>query len=161
MVICMELDKSKYAAAYQSEIERQFTPQETALIWDQARSGYQKLLAAYPDLPPKVAAHTDGVIFPAIAVYRALLESCPERAMEIMEQGMAQRAARVGKTYARLVSLPGMKGVFLKLFSKGAKSGFGEKSGFGQEFLTDSSRELAFNIIKCPYWDLCTVLGCP
>lgn len=157
----MELDKSKYAAAYQSEIERQFTPQETAIIWDQARSGYQKLLAAYPDLPPKVAAHTDGVIFPAIAVYRALLESCPERAMEIMEQGMAQRAARVGKTYARLVSLPGMKGVFLKLFSKGAKSGFGEKSGFGQEFLTDSSRELAFNIIKCPYWDLCTVLGCP
>ena len=99
--------------------------------------------------------------FPAIAVYRALLESCPERAMEIMEHGMAQRAARVGKTYARLVSLPGMKGVFLKLFSKGAKSGFGEKSGFGQEFLTDSSRELAFNIIKCPYWDLCTVLGCP
>lgn len=129
----MELDKSKYAAAYQSEIERQFTPQETALIWDQARSGYQKLLAAYPDLPPKVAAHTDGVIFPAIAVYRALAGKRPERAWRSWSR--AWPAGRQGgQDICKACVAAGYEGRLSEAVLKGCESGFGEKSALGRNF---------------------------
>ena len=38
---------------------------------------------------------------------------------------------------------------------------FGPDAGFGYEFPESRGREARFNIVKCPYYDICLRYGCP
>ena len=156
----MKLMDGKYALAYKREMEKVFSKPEADLLWNTAESAYQRLLEENPNQPEAVAKHTRGNIFPAIAVYKTVAAKYPAFAMKILENGAAAVSKVRGSQYAKLLRIPGLKGVFLKIFSKGVKSGFGPEAGFSHEFMTDSNRELAFHVTKCPYKDYCDRYGC-
>lgn len=46
------------------------------------------------------------------------------------------------------------------IFSLGVKTTFGEKAGFSYRFISDTSRDLEFDMLKCPYTDYCKKYGC-
>lgn len=156
----MNLIDSKYAAAYKREMEKIFLESEAASLWNAAEVTFQKLLEENPNQPEAVAGHTQGNIFPAIAVYKTVAAKYPDLAMEILENGAAAVSKVRGLQYAKLLKIPGLKGIFLKIFSKGVKRGFGPEAGFSHKFITDSKRELAFHVTKCPYKDYCERYGC-
>ncbi|MCM1126480.1 MAG: L-2-amino-thiazoline-4-carboxylic acid hydrolase [Lachnospiraceae bacterium] len=157
----MNLIESKYAVSYEREMKKFFPESESGILWKTAEKEFQNLLKENPEQPKAVARHTHISIFPAIAVYKTIAANYPDKAMQILENGAAAVSKQAGRKYAKLLKFPGMKMIFLKVFSKGVKKGFGPEAGFAHEFITASSKALAFNVNKCPYQYYCEKYGCP
>ncbi|MCM1253658.1 MAG: L-2-amino-thiazoline-4-carboxylic acid hydrolase [Clostridium sp.] len=137
-----------------------FSESESGILWEAAENAFQNLLKENPGQPKAVARHTHISIFPAIAVYKTIAAKYPDKAMLILENGAAAISKPAGEKYARLLKFPGIKMIFLKIFSQGVKKGFGPEAGFAHEFITASNKALAFNVNKCPYQYYCEKYGC-
>lgn len=156
----MILDESKYAVSYQQEMKKVFAESEFNTLWKAAEEAFQQLLKENPEQPKAVARHTHISIFPAIAVYKTIAAKYPDKAMLILENGAAAVSKKAGEKYAKLLKFPGIKMIFLKIFSKGVKKGFGAEAGFSHEFITSSGKALAFDVTKCPYQHYCEKYEC-
>ena len=157
MILC----ESKYAISYQQEMKKIFPASESDSLWKAAEEAFQKLLEENPDQPQAVAKHTQISIFPAIAVYQTIAAKYPDQAMQVLENGAGTVSKKAGESYARLLKFPGIKLIFLKVFSKGVKKGFGPDAGFAHEFITNSDKTLEFHVTKCPYQHFCEKYDCP
>lgn len=83
------------------EIDRLIQPRIAATIWDRAHIDLERIYSVYRDVPRRVSKHTDSIIFPTVAIYRALKKYTPEEAYGIMKEAMAKRPRRCvsfGKT---------------------------------------------------------------
>lgn len=156
----MDETDSQYARAYKKEIEASFTAEETSELWKTAENYYRQLLSENAQVPKEIAVHTNENIFPAIAVYKAVQGKYPEKAMEILEKGAAKVSEKSGRMLSKMLKIPGFKSIFMKIFSLGVKTTFGEKAGFSYRFISDTSRDLEFDMLKCPYTDYCKKYGC-
>lgn len=156
----MKLTDSQYARAYKKEIETVFTAKEASRLWETAEDHYRQLLSENAHVPKEVAAHTNANIFPAIAVYKAARGKYPEKALGILEKGAAKVSEKSGRMLSKMLKIPGFKSIFMKIFSLGVKTTFGEKAGFSYRFHSDTSRDLEFDMLKCPYADYCKKYGC-
>ncbi|MCM1523876.1 MAG: L-2-amino-thiazoline-4-carboxylic acid hydrolase [Ruminococcus sp.] len=132
---------------------------ETEKVWNRAREILSDILSRYKNIPPKEQFHTD-LIFPHIAVYKALLESHGEKAMEIMEKGEAFAAKKSAKVYQNIVKLPLGKGMFLKGFAAGCKSGFGSEAGFAHKVYEATANRYRMDVTACPYVKYCKAENC-
>lgn len=156
----MKLIESKYAKAYKQQIEHMFSKSEADTLWENAEAIFHKLIEENPNQSEAAAKHTYASIFPAIAIYKTISPKYPDKAIEILKNGTAAISQKADQQYARLVRLPFFKGIFMKCFSKGVKSGFGSEAGFSHEFITDSNKCLVFNVTRCPYQDYCEKYEC-
>lgn len=156
----MELIESKYAVSYKCEMQKIFSESEVNVLWGTAEKTFIKLMEEETDKSKALSRHTHVSIFPAIAVYKAVAEKYPEKAMTILENGAAAVAEEAGKKYSKILKYPGVKYIFLNIFSKGVKKGFGSEAGFSHEFISASSKKLEFNVTKCPYQYYCKKYGC-
>ncbi|MCM1181278.1 MAG: L-2-amino-thiazoline-4-carboxylic acid hydrolase [Clostridium sp.] len=156
----MVLTESKYAVSYQQEMQKVFSEPEFHALWENAEAVFRQLLAENPNQPEAVARHTHVSIFPAIAVYKTIAAKDPDKAITVLENGAAAISREAGAKYAKMLKIPGMKSLFLKIFSKGVKKGFGPEAGFSHEFTVNSNRTLAFNVTDCPYCHYCEKYGC-
>lgn len=152
---------SRYAVSYMAQVETRLGEGGAEKIARTAERIFDDLTERYPDLLDGEKAHAYSNIFPAIALYKSLQAHDIGSAMEILEQGAAAVAREKGRTYAAVVRLPGMKRIFLKLFSLGVKKSFGESSGFRHEILVKNGKAFEFNITECPYRKYCVAEGCP
>ena len=134
--------------------------EETNNVWREARIILKDILNRYPTIQPKEQLHTD-LIFPHIAVYKALLRSHSDKAVKIMEDGEAITAKESAKSFQKIVSLPFGKTIFLKAFAAGCKSGFGPEAGFANIVHNAGSKEYKMDVTACPYVKYCNSEGCP
>ncbi|MCM1060156.1 MAG: L-2-amino-thiazoline-4-carboxylic acid hydrolase [Eubacterium sp.] len=132
---------------------------ETEKIWGAAREKLRDILSRYKDVPPKEQYHTD-LIFPHIAVYKSLLETHADRAMEIMEKGEASAAKKSARVFQNMVKFPFGRQMFLKGFAAGCKSGFGAEAGFKNTVYKADSRRYQMDVLVCPYVKYCNAEGC-
>lgn len=156
----MKLMDSEYARSYIKQTEKVLTKDEALVIREKAEENYRRLLLENANIPKEIAMHTDKSIFPAIAVYKAVRENHSEMAMEIMEKGAAWVSAKKGEALSKMMKIPGFKSVFMKVFSLGVKTSFGTKAGFTYRFISDTTRRLEFDMLKCPYANFCKKYGC-
>lgn len=157
---CMKLTDSQYARAYKKEIEASFAAEEASRLWKTAENHFRQLVSENVHIPKEVAVHTNKNIFPAIAVYKAVQGKYSEKALEILEKGSAEVSEKSGRMLSKMLKIPGFKSIFMKIFSLGVKTAFGEKAGFSYRFNSDTSRDLEFDMLKCPYADYCKKYGC-
>lgn len=156
----MKLIESKYAKAYRYEMQKIFSESEVKIFWNNAEKTFTELIEKEPSGSDAINRHTHVSIFPAIAVYKAVFEKYPEKAMAVLEKGAASVAQKAGEKYSRILKFPIVKYVFLNIFSKGVKKGFGSDAGFSHEFISHSNKKLEFNVTKCPYQHYCKKYGC-
>lgn len=156
----MKLIESKYAVSYKSEMQKVFSEAEFNILWKTAEEAFTKLIEEEPDQSEAIARHTHISIFPAIAIYKTVAEKYKEKAMMILENGAAAVSKEAGAKYAKILKFPGVKYIFLSIFSKGVKKGFGSDAGFSHEFISNSNKKLEFNVTRCPYHYYCKKYGC-
>lgn len=154
------LNKSKASCVIRQHILSQTDEKTTRRVWKRAIEELAQIHNKFPDVPKSEQMHTKA-IFNSAAIYFALKEVVPERAKSLFEQGMAEHAKRSAKKFQRMVKMPLGKGFFLKMFATGAKTAFGEKAGFKQQFHTADRKTLRFDILQCPYYNYLKKLGCP
>lgn len=105
--------------------------------------------------------HLRGTILPAVAFYKALLETDPPNALGSVHTVMMNLCQMGGAAAGKLMGLPGMKACFMWLLPKLAEKMFGERCGFGYENYEASRHLLKMDMTACPYCRYAKLLGCP
>ena len=143
------------------ELNKKLGIQISDKIWNEAHTKLNNLYLKYDNLPAGVAKHTDSFIFPIAAIYLSIKEEAPEKAFEIMEYTMKEKSSATGKSLTKMVSIPGFKKLFIKMWHKMSHSMFGEAAGFKNTFYPCQKGEFKMDILECPYNKYLTELGCP
>ncbi|MBR1709994.1 MAG: L-2-amino-thiazoline-4-carboxylic acid hydrolase [Clostridia bacterium] len=158
MKTAKQIMKSKQPV--KDEMDRQF--QNSDDLWQKAESRLSEILNRYPDLPKGVHMHTDNYIFPSAAIYLTLREvTSQEKAYAVIEQVGIRNSTAIGRKLARLMNLPGMKGLFIRIWDPMTRRMFGQNSGFQNVFYPKKKGEYRMDILACPYNRYFTELGCP
>ena len=148
--------------AVRAELDRRVPAEQGEALWRQATARLEEILARYRDIPRGVHLHTDHYIFPSAAVYLTIRDVLgPEAACQVIEDAAIKKTVPMGQKLAKLMHLPGMKGLFLRIWDPMVRRMFGPGNGFQNRFYPKRKGEYRMDILACPYFRYYTELGCP
>ena len=152
----------KKKASAREEIYRRLPKDQGDAVWREATSRLASLLEQYSSLPKGVRFHLENKILPAAAIYLTLKEKTGQQeAYRIMEESTYRTAENIGKKLAKLMRVPGMRSLFMKVWDPLTRKMFGEKSGFRNVFYPKTKNEYRMDVTSCPYFRYFSELGCP
>lgn len=148
--------------AIKDEMDRVLPKSQSDALWNKATVRLDEYLQRYSDLPKGVHLHTDNKILPMAAVYLTVKEAVdPETAYKVVENAAIRKCKGIEKSLKRLMKLPGMKNLFVKIWDPLTKKVFGAKCGFQNTFYPKRKGEYRMDVTACPYSRYLTELGCP
>jgi len=143
------------------EMDKVLPRDESDSLWQEATKKLQSILDKYGELPAGVQSHTDS-IFPAASVYQTVREKHGDDvAYRIVEDGAIGLCAKVHPKLVKIMKIPGMAGLFVKMWDPMTKKKFGPACGFKNKFYPKKKGEYKMDILACPYDKYLTELGCP
>ena len=149
-------------AAIQDEMDRALPKAQSDALWQRATARLDGYLDRYSDLPKGVRLHTENKILPMAAVYLTVKEAVDQAtAYRIVEDAAVRKCADVKKTLRRLMKLPGMRSLFIRIWDPLTRRIFGPNSGFKNTFYPKRKGEYRMDVTACPYFRYLTELGCP
>ena len=144
-----------------AELDKAVSSEESEVLWQASTKRLQNILDKYGELSSGVQSHTDS-IFPAAAVYLTVKEKHGEEiAYKIIEDGAIGSCASIQAKLAKVMKLPGLPGLFVKMWDPMTKKKFGSTCGFKNKFYPKKKGEYKMDVISCPYFNYLTELGCP
>ena len=144
------------------EMDRQISAELSDKIWNQSTSVLSRMLRKYADIPEGVHSHTDVFIFPSAAIYiTAQKYVSKEQAYSFIEKAPTEKTEKLGKMLAKIMVLPFMRDIFIRMMDKMTKKNFGKECGFRNRFYPKKKGEYRMDILACPYCKYFTELGCP
>ena len=72
-----------------------------------------------------------------------------------------RNSMETGRKLAKMMGIPGMKSLFIKIWNPLTKKMFGADSGFKNVFYQNKKGEYRMDVVACPYNKYLTELGCP
>ena len=152
----------KKKAAMRAELEKHLPKEEANALWLQATERLSAILTRYADLPRAMRFHTESRIFPSAAIYLTAKERLGEKtAFSIVENAAIELTDQLGKKLARLMRLPGMRSLFVRVWDPLVRKVFGPDNGFRNAFYPKQKGEYRMDVLACPYCRYFTELGCP
>ncbi len=144
------------------EMDKILPKDRSDALWQQATVRLDGYLAQYSDLPRGVHLHTDNKILPMAAVYLTVKDAVDQAtAYRIVEDTAIRKCADIEKTLQRLMKLPGMRSLFVRIWDPLTKKVFGSNSGFKNTFFPKRKGEYRMDVTACPYFRYLAELGCP
>ncbi|MBR3494748.1 MAG: L-2-amino-thiazoline-4-carboxylic acid hydrolase [Clostridia bacterium] len=145
-----------------AELEKHLSKEEADALWRQATEKLAGILAQYPDLPRSMRFHTESRIFPSAAIYLTAKERLGEKtAVSVVENAAVALTDSLGRKLARLMRLPGMRSLFVRIWDPLVRKVFGPDNGFRNVFYPKQKGEYRMDVLACPYCRYFTELGCP
>jgi len=129
-------------------------------ICQEANEAYEQLFQAHADLNSAAMVHWKQCCERA-AIYRTLKKYYPETTMEWLNEALREYGIHTGASLNRLLNHRIMKALFLQVMRMAAKTAFGPKGGFKNQFGVMNKQEANFDILECPYCKYLQELGCP
>ena len=152
----------KKKTAMRAELEKHLPKDETDALWQRATERLSAILTRYADLPKAMRFHTEDRIFPSAAIYLTAKERLGEKtAFGIVENAAVELTDQLGKKLARLMRLPGMRGLFIRIWDPMTRKIFGPGNGFKNRFYPKAKGEYRMDMTACPYCRYFTEMGCP
>ncbi len=152
----------KKKAAMRALLEKRLPKEEADALWRRATERLSAILSEHADLPRAMRFHTESRIFPAAAVYLTAKERLgDEAAFGIVEDAAIELTDRLGKKLARMMRLPGMRSLFIRVWDPLVRRVFGPDNGFRNAFYPKRKGEYRMDVLACPYCRYFTELGCP
>ena len=144
------------------EMDRQLTQKRSNFLWRKATKRLDSILDQYKDLPKGVHTHTDSRIFPSAAIYLTAKEYIPaEKAYSIIENAAIKKTTVLEDKLAKMMRIPGMASMFVRMWDPVSRKIFGESCGFKNVFYPKEKNAYRMDIVECPYNRYFTELGCP
>ena len=144
------------------EMDKRLPKVQSDALWQSATDMLAAILEQYVSLPKGIHGHTDNFIFPSAAIYLITKEELGEAAAyQIIEDAAIGLTTDAGKKLAKLLKLPGMRSLFIRIWDPLTKKKFGSDSGFQNVFYPKKKDEYRMDIISCPYCRYFSELGCP
>jgi len=142
-------------------MEEHMSNDESNAMWQASIDRLKSIIDSYGELPKGVQDHTNR-IFPFAAVYLTVKEKYGENvAFGIVEDYAISCCISPYLMLSKLMKVPGMPGLFVKLWDPITKKMFGASCGFKNVFYQKKKGEYRMDIISCPYYNYLSELGCP
>ncbi len=152
----------KKKAPMRAELEKHLPKDEADVLWLQATERLSDILARYADLPRAMRFHTESRIFPSAAIYLTAKERLGKKtAFSVVENTAIELTSQLGKKLARMMQLPGMRSLFVRIWDPLVRKVFGPDNGFRNAFYPKQKDEYRMDVLACPYCRYFTELGCP
>ena len=152
----------KKKTAMRMELEKHLPKDEADALWLQAEERLSAILTRYANLPKGMRFHTDSRIFPSAAIYLAAKERLGEKtAFSIVENAAIELTNSLGRKLARMMRLPGMRALFIRIWDPLVRKVFGADNGFRNTFYPKQKGEYRMDVLACPYCRYFAELGCP
>ena len=149
-------------ASMRAEVEKHLPKEEADVLWQQATEKLAFILARYTGLPNGMRFHTEARIFPSAAIYLTAKERLGQKtAVSIVENAAIDLTDNMGKKLARLMRLPGMRSLFVRIWDPLVRKVFGPDNGFRNAFYPKQKDEYRMDVLACPYCRYFAELGCP
>ncbi len=143
-------------------VYKEFGKDKADRILKKAREKYSRLCEENAEEPKEVQVHTRKRIYPAIAVFQAMLEENVgrETVASILNTFHKEQSKPAGESIRILLRIPALYRLVPRFFAKMTKNFFGEKAGFKARWLRADKNEMRFDMLICPYQDICVRHGC-
>ena len=152
----------KKKAAMRAEVGKHLPKEQADALWQQATEKLAAILKQYAGLPESMRFHTESRIFPSAAIYLTAKECLGEKtATSIVENAAIDLTNHLGKKLARVMRLPGMSSLFVRIWDPLVRKVFGPDNGFRNVFYPKQKGEYRMDVLACPYCRYFTELGCP
>ncbi len=148
--------------AIKDEMDKALPKDQSDVLWQKATERLDGYLNRYSDLPGGVRLHTDNKILPMAAVYLTVKDAVDQtKAYRVVEDAAVRKCADIEKTLQRLMRLPGMGNLFVRIWDPLTRKVFGSNSGFKNTFFPKRKGEYRMDVTACPYFRYLSELGCP
>ena len=144
------------------EKSKEVFPDQQVEIEKKARALFFEYIKAETDKPKAVTMHTVERIYPCIAFYKAVSEcAAPDKAYAIIDEFFEKESIITSKKLQKLCRVPFVYKLVPRVMASIIRRYFGIPSGF--EMLTHETKRNVCHIdmIKCPYFSVCSEQGCP
>lgn len=110
-----------------------------------------------------IKEHTETQIYPAIAMYEGLIKEgfSKKEAYDFLDRCYRTRAKKPAKLIRNILKIPKLYLLIPNIFKKAVSKKFGKKAGFEAKFYETSSKRAKFDMLKCPYYEICKKYGYP
>ncbi len=122
---------------------------------------FDKLITDNKDEPKAMHAHTRAKIYPCIALINAQIANgiSPEKAIIFARKFIEFRSYKAAKFVKSIMKIPFIYKIMPVMFGKMTKRTFGVRQQFDAVFYEVSTREMRFDMTKCPYHDILEKYG--
>ena len=152
------LDKKQ---AFKDKLTEKIGKAKAEVIWEDAKRRLSEIEKQYPSVPKGQQMHT-AFIFPAAAMYFAIKDAeGAELAYEVVSACSWDKSRKMGDKLRTMSKIPGFNELFVKLWDPISHKMFGADAGFENVFYPNQPGSFKMDIVKCPYNDYFTELGCP
>ena len=143
-------------------LSKRYEGEKAASIMAMAWKRYREICEENAQEPKAMYMHTRERIYPGIAAFDALTANgeAREQAADFIEDYYAWRSRRMADLLHKLMKIPGCCRLVPKFFKSMTRSNFGPKAGFQAVYYETTNKVLRFDMIKCPYFDICKAYGC-
>ena len=149
-------------AFIKAEMDKSLSKAQSDELWAAATKKLDGILKRYESLPKGVRMHTDSRIFPSAAVYLTVKPIAgPQKAYAIIENAAIRNCAGIAAKAKKLMRVPGMRSVFVRIWDPLTKKIFGANCGFKNTFYPKEKGAYRMDVTACPYFHYFTELGCP
>ena len=155
------MQKNYLIAAFEKTAAERFPAQSQELL----QAMHQRIEALRQDnasASKEKWAHLESQIMPGIAIYEVLQTVVSkEEALQLIHSYVNAHAQKYHTLFRRLLKLPGLYHTMPGIFAKGVEEKFGPAAGF--QYITHEATKdvIRFDMLRCPYHDVCAQCGCP
>lgn len=94
--------------------------------------------------------------------YSLLHNSIPrDEAYDFLENYYAWRSEKAAHSIRKLLRIPGLYVFVPRMFRRMTQRQFGASAGFECNYVSVRRDNVEFDILSCPYFDICSKYGCP
>ena len=156
------MKNTRYAELKQ-ELCRDVSPEEAGELVRLMDEEYDRLCRDYAHRPRALESHTHNNIFPVVAAFRALMARGVDRqqASATAQAAFLRLMDAPAKAIRKLLKLPGLHRMVPWLFRTLMPKLFGEDAGFRFAFHPAGRGRARFDMLQCPYLQICRELDCP
>jgi len=149
-------------AFIKAEMDKSFSKAQSDVLWSTATEKLDAILKQYESLPKGVHMHTDSRIFPSAAVYLTVKPIVgAQKAYAIIENAAVRNCAGIAAKLEKLMRVPGMRSLFVRVWDPLTRKIFGSSCGFKNTFYPKEKGAYRMDVTACPYFHFFTELGCP
>ncbi len=146
----------------QNQIANHFDEEQGTRITTYMQNEYDKLCREFVNQPKALKTHTHKNIFPVVAAFHALLAEGIERkkAAELAQSCFLRLMDTPADSIRIMLKFPGLYKLVPWLWEKMVTKLFTEDAGFEFKFYPTDKKHVKFDIITCPYLQVCEKLDC-
>lgn len=153
----------KYLKEVVVQLAERYGQSRAQAIMEKALKRYEELLEENKNEPKAYYMHTRQRIYPSIAVFDAMTGEGIDReeAVGFIVGYYKWRSSNVAPKIKAVMRIPGLYRIAPKFFYRMTQKSFGPQAGFESVNKHLGRHEMGFDMIKCPYNDICIRYGCP